>query len=388
VREGLGLRRKRRSWGLIRQLPSGRFQAQWPDPQSGMSTPAPSTFRTRTEAGLWLDAKRTDLSRGASVDDKAAERPLRDWWPGFEVSIATLKPTTRTNYEAAWRLRVNPTFGHIPVGRIRPANVELWIAKLGEEGTSASKVIEAHGVLKRILDRPLRDRIISVNPALLRRKSLPRRPKTDRPVLSPEDIDKLTQAMRRDDDKALVRLLAYGGLRIGEALALRRRDFDPLRRTLAIRRSVEEVKGHLHVGETKPGDDRTITLPRAVAVDLEDRCEQIACEPDALIFGNRQGRHRRYRVFMRDSWLPAAEEAGISVTPHDLRATCASLLIDAGASVKDVQALLGHKDEMTTLALYARVRPGKSENLAKKMDQLLDEAGSPLKKRKKKHRAQ
>jgi hypothetical protein len=109
-----------------------------------MSTPAPSTFRTRTEAGLWLDAKRTDLSRGASVDDRAAERPLRVWWPGFEVSIATLKPTTRTNYEAAWRLRVDPTFGHIPVGRIRPANVEVWIAKLGEEGTSASKVIEAH----------------------------------------------------------------------------------------------------------------------------------------------------------------------------------------------------------------------------------------------------
>ena len=148
------------------------------------------------------------------------------------------------------------------------------------------------------------------------------------------------------------------------------------------------MKGHLHVGETKPGDDRTITLPRAVAADLEDRCAQIAGEPDALIFGNRQGRHRRYRVFMRDSWLPAADKAGISVTPHDLRATCASLLIDAGASVKDVQALLGHKDEMTTLALYARVRPGKSENLAKKMDQLLDEAGSPLKKRKKKHRAQ
>ena len=79
----------------------------------------------------------------------------------------------------------------------------------------------------------------------------------------------------------------------------------------------------------------------------------------------------------------AAERAGISVTPHDLRATCASLLIDAGASVKDVQALLGHKDEMTTLALYARVRPGKSENLARKMDELLSEPGPPKKKNKK-----
>ena len=47
----------------------------------------------------------------------------------------------------------------------------------------------------------------------------------------------------------------------------------------------------------------------------------------------------------------------VSVTPHDLRATCASLLVDAGASVKDVQAHLGHKDITTTLNLYARIGP-------------------------------
>lgn len=223
-------------------------------------------------------------------------------------------------------------------------------------------MIESYGVLKRLLDRPLRDRVSSVNPALLLNKALPRGPKTDRPVLSPNDIDRLTRAMRRDDDKALVRLLAYGGPRIGEALALRRRDFDPIRRTLAIRRSVEEVKGHLPVGETKPGDDRTIPLPRPIAADLEARCEAIPPGPDSLIFGNRKGGHRRYRVFIRDSWEHAVIAAGIvPTTPHDLRGTCASILIDAGASVKDVQHVLGHKDELTTLSLYARVRPGESK---------------------------
>jgi len=100
------------------------------------------------------------------------------------------------------------------------------------------------------LDRPLRDRVIATNPALLRKKSLPRRPMTDRPVLSPTDIERLAQAMRHKDDQTLVRLLGYGGLRIGEALALRRRDLDPARSTLTIQRSVEDVKGHLSVGRS------------------------------------------------------------------------------------------------------------------------------------------
>ena len=87
----------------------------------------------------------------------------------------------------------------------------------------------------------------------------------------------------------------------------------------------------------------------------------------------RKGGYRRYRNFMRDSWIPAVESLNIDVRPHDLRATCASLLIDAGASVKDVQNHLGHADPVTTMAIYARIRPGKSEDLASRMDALIAE---------------
>ena len=202
--------------------------------------------------------------------------------------MTTLKPKTQTAYEAAWRLRIEPTFGRLPVRRIRPSHVEDWLATMGQTGTSASKIIEAHGVLKRVLDRPLRDRVIATNPALLRKKSLPRRPTTDRPVLSPTDIERLARAMRRDDDRTLVRLLGYSGLRIGEALALRRRDLDPARSTLAIQRSVEDVKGRLIVGETKAGVGRVITLPRALSAEIAARCELLPAEADALIFGKPQ----------------------------------------------------------------------------------------------------
>jgi integrase len=156
---------------------------------------------------------------------------------------------------------------------------------------------------------------------------------------------------------------------------------------LTVRESVGEIGGRLEVGPTKTYAVRTITLPDSLAEELRLHLLSCPIQPTALLFGNRSGRHRRYRVFRRDSWDPAVRavdamrsQSGrdpLPVTPHDLRATCASLLIDAGASVKEVQAHLGHKDITTTLNLYARVRPGRSVDLAARMDQLIAEGNSP-----------
>lgn len=382
--------RSRRGWGSVRALGSGRFQARYLDQDTGRLHPAPGTFATRRDADRWLAARRTDLARRVDLDDQAATRALGEWWPGYlRTAQTTLKASTRSNYEQAWRLRVEPGLGSVPVGRLRVSHIEDWIADMVAAGVSSSKIIESYGVLKRVLDRAVRDRAISTNPCSLRAGRLPRRPRKDRPVLSPVEVEELATAMRRDDDRVIVRLLAYGGLRIGETLALRRRDVDVAGGRLTVRESVSEIGGRLEVGATKTYAVRTITLPVSLAEELQLRLRDCPVQPTALLFGNRLGGHRRYRVFRRDSWDPAVRavdarreqsgRAALPVTPHDLRATCASLLVDAGASVKDVQAHLGHKDITTTLNLYARVRPGRSADLAARMDQLIAEGHSPTK---------
>lgn len=254
--------RSRRSWGSVRALGSGRFQARYPDADTGRLLPAPGTFATRGDADRWLAARRTDLARRVDLDDRAATRPLCDWWPGYlRTAQSTLKSSTLSNYEQAWRLRVEPGLGSVPVGRLRASHIEDWIADMVAAGVSSSKIIESYGVLKRVLDRAVRDRAISTNPCSLRAGPLPRRPRKDRPVLSPAEVEELATAMRRDDDRVLVRLLAYGGLRIGEALALRRRDVDVAGGRLTVRESVSEIGGRLEVGAIKTYAVRTITLP-------------------------------------------------------------------------------------------------------------------------------
>lgn len=328
------------------------------------------TFASKTAADRWLSKKRTEVDAGTSMDDQAGKKPLGDWWePYWRQVKGTKRARTRQNYGASWRLRCEPRFGKTPVRRVTPAAVDEWIADMIDEGVSPAKIIESVGVLRRVLDLAVRDRAIPVNPCSQRRLPLPRMPKKDRPVLSPAEVEKIAQAMRSEEDGMLVRVLAFGGLRIGEALALSWSHVDLKRKVFKVAYSVESQTGPITVTETKSYATRSVPIPDSMIEGLN------GMQGTGLVFPNKFGGHMRYRNWRRDAWDKAIEKAGVEALPHDLRATFASLLIDAGASPIDVKEAMGHEDITTTLNLYARVRPGRSQDLAKRLDALIAEAG-------------
>jgi integrase len=259
----------------------------------------------------------------------------------------------------------------MPVRRIKPSHVDDWVADMIEQGLSVSKITESLGVLRRVLDRVARDRAIATNLCSLQAVSLPKRFQTERRVLSSAEVATLAQAIPHESDSVLIRLMAFGGLRINECFALEWPDVDLERKTLTVRQSVSDVNGHLIIGPTTTYATRTITLPDAIAAQLLTLKDSQSAL--ALVFPSRRGGYRRYGNWRRDVWDPACETSGLNVRPHDLRATCASLLIDAGASPKDVQAHLGHESVETTMRWYARVRPGRSEDLATRLNALIAE---------------
>ena len=120
------------------ELPSGRWLATWPNPDTRLRTPAPETFPTKAAADRWLSHKRVDLERGNSVDDRAAGRPLADWWPGYLPLIqARCRPSTVANYDHARRLRIAPQFGTVAVRHIKASTVEEWLSAMTADGASA-----------------------------------------------------------------------------------------------------------------------------------------------------------------------------------------------------------------------------------------------------------
>jgi len=173
----------------------------------------------------------------------------------------------------------------------------------------------------------------------------------------------------------LVLLLAYGGLRWGKAAALRRGRCELLRSRIQIAESLAEVGGRLHFGPTKTYQRRTIVVPGFVRDLLVEHLAQYGDpDPQALVFTGSSGGPLRHSNFRGRIWLPALEAARLpeKVRIHDLRHTCAALLIAAGAHPKAIQAHLGHSSIVVTMDRYGHLFPDEMDRLAQQLDAVHD----------------
>lgn len=176
-------------------------------------------------------------------------------------------------------------------------------------------------------------------------------------ILTPAQVRTLAEAMPALY-RALVFVLAYGGLRWGEACALRRGRCDIGRMRLEIVESLSEVNGKVVFGPTKTYSRRDARIPAFVAALLDEHLQQFTGPAaNALVFTSSHGEALRGPNFRRRVWAPALREAGLpaKLRLHDLRHTCASLLVSRGASVKAVASQLGHSTPTVTLNVYAHL---------------------------------
>jgi integrase len=200
---------------------------------------------------------------------------------------------------------------------------------------------------------------------------LPRVPVGDPTIVTPEQVATLA-AIMPEPYGLLVDVMAYAGLRLGETFALRRRSVDVLRSRLVVSESLSDANGDLTFQAPKSHQRRTVTLPAfllaKVSAHLEER---VGANPDDLLFLSPDGGLLRAGNYHRRIWHPACQAAGLTgVTPHDLRASHATWLVDGGWSVMDVAARLGHSKATVTTRHYARTVEGRDQELATGLDAL------------------
>jgi integrase len=216
------------------------------------------------------------------------------------------------------------------------------------KGSGATTVLRAHGVLSGILADAVKAKRLAANPAK-GVENFPRKAAKRRVYLSAEDVYRL--ADESGEHRALVLVLAYTGIRWGEAVGLRVRDVEFLRRRLNVHENAVQVGTRYAVGPTKGRKARSVPVPAFVLDELSQQCKGKA--PDDLVFPSRGGYLQRPKS--STGWFQAAvKRAAVQkVTPHDLRHTCASLAISAGVNVLALQRMLGHKSAKITLDTYA-----------------------------------
>lgn len=307
-------------------------------------------FATKREAELFLASVEVAKARGEYVNAEDARVSLDDLGAAWLSHQTHLKPSSLRPLQIAWRVRVRPRWGAVRLSEVRHSDVQAWISELSAH-RGATTVLRAYGVLAGVLDVAVKDRRVQSNPA--RGVNLPRKIRKEHRYLAHEQVHALASAS--GEHRTLVLLLAYTGLRWGEAIGLRVRDVDIERRRISVSVNAVEVGPDIEVGTPKTHKRRSVPFPRLLEGALR---EQIAGRGgDELVFAAPDGLHmRRVRVSTGSrSWFKTAlKQAGLEpMTLHDLRHTAASLSISAGANVKAVQRMLGHASAAMTLDIYA-----------------------------------
>lgn len=383
-----------RRFGAVRKLPSGRWQARYWSPE-GIRITADGTFATKTDAARFLEQIEVDQLRGVWHDPAVARSTsVRGWtWRWFDQHSASLRTSTVDSYKGLLETCVldrtvngkHVGLGDLVLQSLTPMRVGEWLAQLQRDGLSASRVRQAYGVLSLALDAAVRERLLAASPCG-RHHRLPRLPETEPTILTVGDAEKLITHLRngagpRGKDRSsaqpippnpslalMVELLAYGGLRIGEARALRRRHVDVLGCRLIIAESLTEVDGRFTFGPTKTHQVRDVPLPRGLLPEITRHLdEQVAAPTDALVFTGRTGEPVHY-TSVRRSFDAACRRVGLAgVTPHSLRASCASWVAESDG-VLEAARRLGHSRSSVTTRHYARPMTGGDAVVAQRLD--------------------
>lgn len=324
-------------------------------------------FMRKRDAEAYLTTVESAKLQGAYIAPGESRITIGELGAAWLITHKTaVKPSTFHSDESAWRVWVEPAWAARQVGSIRHTEVAAWVAKLSAI-RKPTTVKRCHGVLAAIFDGAVRDRRLQSNPA--REVKTPRKIPKSRPYLTHQQVERLARESLYPD---VVRFLAYTGLRWGEATALSVADIDPSRRRLNITKNAVAVNGHVVVGTPKNHERRTVLYPRFL-----DRAMQGAIankRPDELVFPANEGGYLRPGN-SKSGWFEGASKRARKIdataaaeertrgealravmpriTPHDLRHTAASLAISAGANVKAVQRMLGHKSAAMTLDTYA-----------------------------------
>jgi integrase len=310
-------------------------------------------FRTKRDAEQFAATVEVAKMRGEYVPPTLGRITIGQLGPAWlERQQGHMKPSGFRSYESAWRVHVEPRWGCMRVSEIQFTAVQGWVSQLT---TKRGPVVvqTAYSVLARILDDAVRDRVLATNPA--RGAKLPKRAPRRNVYLTAAQLDKLADESGRYC--SLVLLLGVGGLRWGEAAALRVSDVDFLRRRIELHRNAVQVGTKVVVGTLKANKNRTVVVPAFVTNALAQTA--MGKGRDDLLWPSASGGYLG-PPSSKESWLSGAvarcqktDPAFPRVTAHALRHTAASLAISAGANPKVVQRMLGHASAAMTLDVYA-----------------------------------
>lgn len=262
---------------------------------------------------------------------------------------------TQTCYKPAIK-RAEQEFGEVRICDITPMDITDLLAQLGKLGYSLQTVKVQRIVLKLVFKYAQSKGIVNNNPAVI--SELPSKlPKQVR-QLPDDDVIDIVMKSSHLTFGVFPLFLLLTGCRRGEALALKWRDIDFDRKTIDINKKIVYSSNQPileHHTKTSAGMRKIILLD---AIEAKLRELKGNASPDDYIFGA-DGQPLTNTQF-RIRWNKYIKEAGIDITPHQLRHAYATILYDAKIDEKAAQSFMGHSTIEITHNIYTHIRQKKA----------------------------
>lgn len=354
--------------GSKRSAP-GRWRVRWYGPDS---KPKAKTFAKLPQAEAEKQALTERLDKGSYRDPKHGKTLFSAVAEEWYESLRKQSERTKNDYREVLDLYVIPKWGTHQVGSIRWEGVSDWVNSLctqpGKRGgkLSPARIRKIYLVFGMAMKRAVQSGKIPSSPA--EDHELPRiADDGEHTYLTHEQLAALADAA--GEYRTLILVLGYCGIRWGEATALEVGRLQLDTRRLRIVQAYSRVKGGMKVGPVKNHERRSTPVLASMVEELRPLTEKR--KPADLLFTGADGTHLRYstwRPAVFDVAVKAAGLAGLGITPHKLRHTAASLAIAAGADVKVVQLMLGHKSAAMTLDIYGHLWPDRLDEVADALD--------------------
>jgi integrase len=362
-----------------RKRPDGRWEARYTIHTSKGPKRKTLYGRSRQEVADKLARVLSDRAQGLTFDAgnlKLGEY-LDRWLPDIRDTV-----TQRTweRYEQIVRVHIKPALGRVRLKALSPTHVRMLYREKLDAGLSRRTVQYIHTTLHKALKDAVSDGLIPRNLAEGIRP--PRPMKKEITPLSPKQARAFFAAAHEDRFEGLYVLAVHCGLREGELLGLKWDDVDLETGMLRVRRTLSQPRSGYVFEPPKNGKGRSIKLTQAATEALKGHLERQLEEIDGsgdyyqdqgLIFPSRKGTPMNATNLTTRSFKPLLKRAGLpNIRLHDLRHTCATLMLCEGVHIKLVQELLGHATISITLDTYSHLLPGMGDETAWAMDRIFN----------------
>ena len=373
---------------VSRRGPDGspRYDVRYRDPDGRQRS---RTFSRKREAADYAATVEADKLRGSYVDRNAGRETFRTYAERW-LAAQLFAPGTRAVVRSRLTNHVYPVLGAKALGSIRASTVQAWAKSLS--GLAPTTQHGVYGHVQAVLSAAVDDQLIARNPC---KASSVSRPRKRSPKIDPWPRERIAplRAALPGRYAVVVPIGAGLGLRQGEIFGLAVEDIDFLRREVTIRRQVAIADSRLVFAPPKYNKERVVPLAPAVGDALAAHLSRHPALTYTLPWIERDGKgvtaqlicstreHRPInRNYFNSVWRRALTSIGVEPTRqtgcHALRHFFASVLLDAGESIKVVSEYLGHADPGFTLRTYTHLMPDSRARSVRAIDAVFDVDGA------------